>query len=213
MPRSGAESIISHFLLQSWMEINVGGLRLITVHGDLHLAVSQYRLSFNKALQTRWVGGQALWINPPPIQTRTICRCTGRDNKSLWHNRRRVPSSRWGVPYGMNSISNDHPSAYYRCDYEPFVCFIKALNPRGFNESWDVKLSSSRMGRSQELLDVAWWVFFFFLTHSSLLFVSLHPKMLSELLMASAGMTMRVGFRKTNREKTVDEYNFWMSKH
>lgn len=116
----------------------------------------------------------------------------------------------------MNSISNDHPSAYYRCDYEPFVCFIKALNPRGFNESWDVKLSSSRMGRSQELLDVAWRVFFFcfvFLTHSSLLFVSLHPKMLSELLMASAGMTMRVGFRKTNREKNVDEYNFWMSKH
>lgn len=61
----------------------------------------------------------------------------------------------------MNSISNDHPSAYYRCDYEPFVCFIKALNPRGFNESWDVKLSSSRMGRSQELLDVAWRVFVF----------------------------------------------------
>lgn len=58
--------------------------------------------------------------------------------------------------------------------------------------------------------------FFFFLTHSSLLFVSLyssHPQMLSELLMASAGMTMRVGFRKTNREENVDEYNFWMSKH
>lgn len=34
----------------------------------------------------------------------------------------------------MKSISNDHPSAYYRCDYEPFVCFIMALNLGGLNE-------------------------------------------------------------------------------
>lgn len=72
----------------------------------------------------------------------------------------------------MNSISNDHPSAYYHCDYKPFVYFIVALNLRGFNECWDVKLSPPRMGRSQGLFDVAQGVLCSF-THSSLLFVSL----------------------------------------
>lgn len=164
IPRPGAGCVILHsvfFLMLLWVEMKVTALGLITVCRDLHLAVSQYRLGFNKALQTRWVGGQALRISPP-MQARTICRCTARDNKSLWHNKRRVPSSRWGIPYGMNSISNDHPSAYYRCDYEPFVCFIMALNLRGFNECWDVKPSPPRMGRSQGLFDVAQRVFFFF---------------------------------------------------
>lgn len=64
----------------------------------------------------------------------------------------------------MNSISNDHPSAYYRCDYEPFVCFIMALNLRGFNECWDVKPSPPRLGRSQGLFDVAQRVLCFFYT-------------------------------------------------
>lgn len=112
----------------------------------------------------------------------------------------------------MNSISNDHPSAYYRCDYEPFVCFIMALNLRGFNECWDVKPSPPRLGRSKGLFDVAQRVLcFFFFTHSSLLFVSLyssHPQPLSELFMASAGMTMQVGFCKTSREENMDEYSF-----
>lgn len=164
MPRPGAGCVILHsvfFLTLLWVEMKVTALGLITVCRDLHLAVSQYGLGFNKALQTRWVGGQALRISPP-MQARTICRCTARDNKSLWHNKRRVPSSRWGIPYGMNSISNDHPSAYYRCDYEPFVCFIMALNLGGFNECWDVKPSPPRMGRSQGLFDVAQRVFFSF---------------------------------------------------
>lgn len=55
----------------------------------------------------------------------------------------------------MNSISNDHPSAYYRCDYEPFVCFIMALNLRGLNECWNVKPSPPRPGRSQGLFNAA----------------------------------------------------------
>lgn len=99
--------------------------------------------------------GRPGFEDKPPIQARTICRCIARDNKSLWCNKRMVSSSWWGIPYGMNSISNDHPSAYYHCDYKPFVCFIVALNLRGFNECWDVKPSPPRMGRSQGLFDVA----------------------------------------------------------
>lgn len=55
----------------------------------------------------------------------------------------------------MKSISNDHPSAYYRCDYEPFVCFIMALNLRGLNECWNVKPCPPRLGRSQGLFTMA----------------------------------------------------------
>lgn len=109
----------------------------------------------------------------------------------------------------MNSISNDHPSAYYRCDYEPFVCFIMALNRRGFNECWDVKPSPPRLGRSQGLFNVAQRVLGFF-THSALLFVSFYssqPRLLTELFMASTGMAMHLGFCKTSREENMGEYS------
>lgn len=172
---------------------------------DSHIAVSQYRLGFNNAFANKASGRQG-FENKPPIQARTICRCAARDNKSLWHNKRRVPSSWWGIPYGMNSISNDHPSAYYRCDYEPFVCFIMALNLRGFNECLDVKPSSPQGWEGHR--DCLMWhrgVLCFF-THSSLLFVSLYswqPQILSELFMASVGITMQCwGFEKKKQQRS-----------
>lgn len=52
--------------------MEVTGLGLITVRRDSHIAVSQYRLGFNNALQTRRVGGKALRISPLYRQGRSV---------------------------------------------------------------------------------------------------------------------------------------------
>lgn len=44
----------------------------MTIRRDLHIAASQDRLGFNKALQTRRVGGKALRISPPYRQGRSV---------------------------------------------------------------------------------------------------------------------------------------------
>lgn len=117
-------------------------------------------------------------------------------NKSLGHFRRRVSSSWWGIPYGMNSVSNDHPSAYYHRDYEPFVYFIMALNLRGFTECGDVKPSPTRIWRSRGLFDVAHRVPCAS-AHFSAFFKSLNSspiRLLLEIFMCSSGMAVLLGF-------------------
>lgn len=52
--------------------MKVSGLRLNTVCRDSHIAMSQYRLGFNIALQTKRVGGRALNISPPYRQGRSV---------------------------------------------------------------------------------------------------------------------------------------------
>ena len=72
-------------------------------------------------------------------------------------------------------------------------------------------VSPPRLGRSQGLFDVAQSYLFIFFTHSTSLFVSLyssHPQLLSELFMASAGMTMKLGFCKTSRDDNMEECSF-----
>lgn len=106
----------------------------------------------------------------------------------------------------MNSISNDHPSAYYRCDYKPFVCFIVALNLRGFNECWDIKPSPPRMGRSQGLFDVALRVlcFFFLLIPLYCLWVCSHHALnyCQNYSWPVQGWQCKLGFVKPEETKT-----------
>lgn len=92
----------------------------------------------------------------------------------------------------MNSISNDHPSAYYRCDYEPFVCFIMALNLRGLNECWNVKPSPPRLGRSQGLFTMAQRVIVLLYTFLCVCCLYSSNHILLELFMDSTGTTMKV---------------------